>query len=96
MEEAKENDVCNNGDVLIGDGVDETEPEQNLPIYGNAACGGVLDFVSNNSGENAIIFNGTTYMGVAEGGDIVHKPSSKKTIAIDFLIAAIDKCNRSI
>ena len=91
MEEAKENDVCNNGDVLIGDGVDETEPEQNLPIYGNAACGGVLDFVSNNSGENAIIFNGTTYMGVAEGGDLVHKPSSKKTIAIDFLIAAIDK-----
>jgi hypothetical protein len=91
MEEAKENDVCNNGDALIGDGVDETEPEQNLPIYGDAACGGVLDFVSNNIGKNAIIFNGTMYMGVAQGGDLVHKPSSKKTIAIDFLIAAIDK-----
>jgi hypothetical protein len=90
MEEVKENDVCNNGDTFIGDGVDETEPEQNLPIYGDAVCGDVLDFVSNNIGENAIIFNGTMYMGVAEGGDLVHKPSSKKTIAIDFLIDAID------
>ena len=93
MEEAKEEDVCSNGGAFMGDGVDETEPEQNLPIYGATVCGDVLDFDSNNIGKNAIIFNGNMYMGVAEGGTLVHSPSSKKTISIDFLkeVTTIDQ-----
>jgi len=69
-------------------GIDETLPVYNLPLYGfgDGVCFNMLDMANTNIGSNALKFNGQMFMNVAQGSEIVHNTANKKTVSIDFLV----------
>jgi hypothetical protein len=76
------------GDGTEFEGIDETLPIHNLPLFGigDGGCFDMLDLVNTYIGSNALIFNGQMFMDIARGSEIVHQATSEKTISIDFLV----------
>ena len=75
------------GDGTEFEGIDETFPIHNLPLFGigDGVCFDMLDLANTYIGSNALIFNGQMFMDIARGSEIVHQATSEKTISIDFL-----------
>ena len=73
-------------------GIDETFPVHNLPLFGfgDGVCFDMLDMVNSYIGANALIFNGQMFMDIARGSELVHNAATEKTVAIDFLVEDIN------